>query len=412
MDNLTHTLAGVVSADLALWLFERVRPSRPPSRNFRTLALMTSALASNAPDIDFVYVGITGGKLGYLLHHRGHTHTLLGLLPLSALCVGLAVLIERMLGRRTSLRGAVGLFGFAVFGAFLHLCMDFSNNYGVHPFWPFDNRWFYGDTLFIVEPWLLLALAGGSMGALGRSMRVLIGVAMAALLALGWRGDYMGPGLAGALTVYAFGWLWWAQRAAPAGRLLGTVGVCLSFLGCSLWGRYAARSALAEALAADTELSVAELVSTPAPGNPFCWQVLAVQRSRTQYVVRQGLVASWPALLEARECAWQSEGNTAPLAPSALAVSSPRGYRVVWGPEFRAPIAELVQTLSGDCRAAAFARFARVPFWIRKGDATTLIGDFRYDRSPAVDFAELPLGGEAPCPRFEPPWTPPFDASG
>ncbi len=35
----------------------------------------------------------------------------------------------------------------------IHLALDFSNNYGVHPFWPVSNRWFYGDAIFIVEPW-------------------------------------------------------------------------------------------------------------------------------------------------------------------------------------------------------------------------------------------------------------------
>ena len=31
-----------------------------------------------------------------------------------------------------------------------HILLDYTNNYGVHPYWPFDNRWIYGDSVFIV----------------------------------------------------------------------------------------------------------------------------------------------------------------------------------------------------------------------------------------------------------------------
>jgi hypothetical protein len=28
----------------------------------------------------------------------------------------------------------------------------------VHPFWPLDNRWYYGDLIFILEPWIWVAI--------------------------------------------------------------------------------------------------------------------------------------------------------------------------------------------------------------------------------------------------------------
>ena len=40
----------------------------------------------------------------------------------------------------------------AVLAPLLHLALDFTNSYGVHPFWPVDNHWYYGDAVFIVEP--------------------------------------------------------------------------------------------------------------------------------------------------------------------------------------------------------------------------------------------------------------------
>ncbi len=33
----------------------------------------------------------------------------------------------------------------AVVGVLLHLGMDALNSYGVHPYWPLNNRWMYGD---------------------------------------------------------------------------------------------------------------------------------------------------------------------------------------------------------------------------------------------------------------------------
>src|SRR5688572_27706353 len=71
MDNLTHSLVGVALAHVAL-------PDTAP-RTRRGVFLAGGVLAANLPDIDLLYVGITPPPLGYLLHHRGHTHTLVGL---------------------------------------------------------------------------------------------------------------------------------------------------------------------------------------------------------------------------------------------------------------------------------------------------------------------------------------------
>lgn len=42
-----------------------------------------------------------------------------------------------------------------------HPILDTLNTYGVRWFMPFSGRWFYGDTLFIVDPWVWLILASG-----------------------------------------------------------------------------------------------------------------------------------------------------------------------------------------------------------------------------------------------------------
>jgi inner membrane protein len=46
-------------------------------------------------------------------------------------------------------------------GVLSHVFLDYLNNYGVRLLSPWSNQWFYGDTLFIVDPWLWLALGFG-----------------------------------------------------------------------------------------------------------------------------------------------------------------------------------------------------------------------------------------------------------
>jgi hypothetical protein len=86
--------------------------------------------------------------------------------------------------------------------------------------------------------------------------------------------------------------------------------------------------------------------------------------------------------------------------------NSDSGRSVVWRGEFRAPLSELSQLVEDDCRAAAAARFMRVPYWT--SGSPRILGDLRFDRSAALGFAELRLTPGLACPRYVPPWRPPF----
>ena len=187
MENVAHALAGLLLAEGAVAL--RRRRGAAPSARFGRLAYVASALANNVPDGDFVYSWITGGKLGYLLHHRGHTHTLL-----VAVALGLAVAAAVIAwGRR--LRGGEGagaedarwLLGLGALGPVVHVTMDAWNVYGVHPFWPLHAGWFYGDAVFILEPFLwALGIPPILFAARSRVLRALLGLILAAGLALPW----------------------------------------------------------------------------------------------------------------------------------------------------------------------------------------------------------------------------------
>ncbi len=43
-----------------------------------------------------------------------------------------------------------------------HPFLDWLNNYGMRSLLPFDSRWFYGDLLYIVDPFMWLFLGGAS----------------------------------------------------------------------------------------------------------------------------------------------------------------------------------------------------------------------------------------------------------
>jgi inner membrane protein len=132
--------------------------------NRRTaLATATMTLAAEAPDLDVF--GRFGGSVFAFAHHRGFTHSLLGLIPVCAVVVGFTYLVWRMRGRKTNdpdlpPRWAL-LFLLAYLAGLSHILLDYTNNYGVRPFWPFWEKWYSWDIVFIAEPLLWIALTAG-----------------------------------------------------------------------------------------------------------------------------------------------------------------------------------------------------------------------------------------------------------
>ncbi len=408
MDNLTHSLAGLIIGDAAVAL--RARFGSPASTRYRAAALTVAVLANNAPDLDFVYVGVTAGRLGYLLHHRGHTHTLVAVLPLALLCLALGTLFRRRSKEPLVASDYRHLAAIAVAGGVLHVLMDFGNNYGVHPFWPAYDGWFYGDAIFIIEPWLLIIAIGMAANvSTSRLLRAALCAGLGALLVLAWMNRLAGVWLASALTLAGLAWVAALWRASLRTRWLWGGSALVALWVILLATRQVARQNVRDALGGDPELALVDLVSTPAPGDPLCWSLLAVQVSGQSLVVRSAIASGWPWLSSAERCQVMNDGQTAPLVASSLPETARASRSVVFGPELSASRRELVRLEEQDCVAAAFLRFARVPFWLARDGRTELIGDLRFDRSSAVEFAELPLVPNAPCPRNVPPWLPPLE---
>lgn len=121
------------------------------------LATVTLTLAAEAPDLDVL--GRFRGPAFAFAHHRGFTHSFLGIPICAAVVVGFVYLIWRLRGRKIkdpNLPPRWGLlFGFACLAGLSHILLDFTNNYGVRPFWPFSEKWYSWDIVFIVEPVML-----------------------------------------------------------------------------------------------------------------------------------------------------------------------------------------------------------------------------------------------------------------
>jgi inner membrane protein len=399
MDNATHSLAAVLVAEGACV----VRGDRPDAARFRTAALWVSLLANNLPDLDFVYRNVTPGKLGYLLHHRGHSHTIVAATGLALVAFALVTGPLRLSGVRFEARDRRTLLSLALFGTLLHIGMDFQNNYGVHPFWPFDDRWYYGDFLYIVEP-LVWAFAVPVIALLARTRVATTCVVAGFGVAL----------LYGAVARHvpasqALGLLFVAACVAVAARTLsrrgrivlagaGWMAVTTAFFVASRAVR-AAVVASAERRFPETQL--VDVVRTPALGNPLCWSVIAIGTERDRYVARRSIVSLAPFVVSPRRC---GSGDPRVTAAPLAAVESSDG-RVLWRSEFRAPLAELRALSKAHCDAAAFLRYARAPFWF--DGAQEVIGDLRFDRGRGLGFAGMALSKSGACPPHVPPWTPP-----
>ncbi len=127
------------------------------------LATLTLTLAAEAPDLDVL--GRFGGPAFGFAHHRGFTHSFLGT-PLDAVVVtGFVYLVWLLRKRKThdpNLPPRWGLlFFYSCLAGLSHLLLDFTNNYGVRPFWPFQEKWYSWDIVFIFEPVMFVLLLLG-----------------------------------------------------------------------------------------------------------------------------------------------------------------------------------------------------------------------------------------------------------
>lgn len=200
-------------------------------------ATLAATLAAEAADLDMLW-GFAG-PVKEIQHHRGFTHTFLGAAVVAGAVVG-AIRAGHFVGEKQRARKRAAaeakvevtvpamdpapfppargpvpvprgrqpvrwgwLYATALIAALSHILLDWMNNYGVRPFYPFSARWYAGSLMFIVEPALLgilamalimpwlFGLADGEIGARrkpfrGRGWAIFALAACAALAGLRW----------------------------------------------------------------------------------------------------------------------------------------------------------------------------------------------------------------------------------
>lgn len=144
MDNLTHSLAGAILGQMGL-------------KTKTGLAMPTLIIAANLPDIDAVAVLLGGHQ--HLALRRGLTHGPIAMVLLPIILWAAMLSWDRWRPNELRLPVHKGwLLALAYIGTLSHPTLDWLNNYGIRLLEPFSSRWFYGDTIFIIDIWIWVAL--------------------------------------------------------------------------------------------------------------------------------------------------------------------------------------------------------------------------------------------------------------
>ncbi|HUD21584.1 MAG TPA: metal-dependent hydrolase [Acidobacteriaceae bacterium] len=274
MEPITHFMTG---ACLARAGFNR-------KAAYATLAM---TLAAEAPDLDVLWSA--NGPVAALQHHRGITHTLIGL-PFDGLIVLSAVWLVHLWRVRRA-RAEVNkpgtdasdadtsgsrdsviarpltvapvrwglLYGFVLIALLSHLLLDWTNNYGLRPFFPFNAHWYAASICFIFEPVLFAVLL---MALIAPALFALIGGEVGAR-----RETFRGRGWAiFALFAMVALWGWRAVEHNAAVQLASTAS----------YGPAETTGALAGSDSAQQIVSakILRVTASPYPGNPYRWHTV------------------------------------------------------------------------------------------------------------------------------------------
>ncbi|HEX2834818.1 MAG TPA: metal-dependent hydrolase [Thermoanaerobaculia bacterium] len=256
MDPLTHTLVGANLAGTRLG--GRTR-----------LAGAALVLGANLPDVDSIlyFTGHEDLALGF---RRGWTHGVLALLVLPFVQTALLLLYDRLRPHAHRRANPRWLLLLSALATLTHPALDWLNNYGLRWLMPFDGTWFYGDSVYIMDPWLWLILGVGWLANQRPTFSLITAwVVVSALLLYIVYGR--SPRYVLIVTVVAailFAAMWWrAPRPLAGGALiLGIV-----YVGA----RIGTHAATEQRVRAEIGAPVTKLMVAPLPIDPFRWDVVA-----------------------------------------------------------------------------------------------------------------------------------------
>lgn len=382
MDNLSHSVASLAAGAL----LHRSLPSENGNLRQHTrqrLMLAACWLAGNFPDLDLVLTPLLPAPLGYLLHHRGHTHTLLYALP-QALLLALLIFLLWPAARRLLKQSATARLGLLLCiaaGFALHLMMDYLNSYGIHPFYPFEARWLYGDMVFILEPvfWIAFGMPLAWMARL-RALKILLTALLIGVpLYFTTRGFLSWPSFAALLAMGAVLALVQQRRGehSRSGLLLSFV-FALAFVGVQHQASQRSKAMLAAQLrVADPATRVLDMAMSAFPANPLCWAFASVESNEAAgtYGLKRGIVSIAPDVVPVSAC---------PVALADAAAQQPVAAGIALFSQEQGDLHYLRRLRNENCHFDAWMRFARVPS-INAEQAT----DIRFASSPRGNFSTL-----------------------
>ena len=313
MDPLTHTLVG---SSLAQTRFGRV-----------SLGTATCVIGANLPDIDAATYFLGGDvALGF---RRGWTHGVLAMAVLPPLLAWVMYQLDRVRCRRAPAATPVPLgrlVGLSYVAVLSHQVLDWLNTYGIRLLMPFDGRWFYGDALFILDPWIWLLLGTAVLLAYSGSRLLAAGwIALGVIVTIGVTGI---PGLPVALRV-----LWCLGLALVVGlRVWGgfqprsqrVVTVCLVLAAAyvaALVGSLRLTRIEVVQWARDRGLKPTRIMVSPTPADPFRRDVLIADDRHYHW-----LTFDWLATERV-----QPRGGGAPIGDDHPAAAAALAAPGVWG---------------------------------------------------------------------------------
>ena len=283
MDPVAHTLVGVAMAEAGLKKCSR----------YATATLLVGA---NLPDIDAV--ALLWGSDTALYLRRGWTHGVLAMVLLPLLLAGAIWLWHRWRGYRepdTSPLPVGVILALSYLAVLSHPALDWLNTYGVRLLMPFDGTWFYGDTLFIVDPWVWLLAGAGVVLACSATPTALafwgIAGALASGLILATEIVPLGVKLLWLSGIGAIvGLRWWR----PSPWISQTIAQ-ISFAALVAYiGMAYGMARVAEQRVAEQDPKPRQVQANPMPGLPQSHRQIVVYEDRYRVVMADGQVLNIP----------------------------------------------------------------------------------------------------------------------
>lgn len=435
MDNITHSLFGIATAK-----FVNAKVNKNKDKRTTYFLYFISIFAANFPDLDILMSIVDPGPLGYLLHHRGHTHTFLYLIPQVLLLFGLSIFGFKIKDKKVILWGL----GLVSVNMVLHIFLDYQNSYGVHPFAPFNSKWFYNDNLFIIEPLLWFTMLPmlftpipplwkGELwtqgyGRIRKNVTwvLALGFFMMVLVAA-YRATYLSGFTFVMLGLIFIIYMSILNRKSDvtkslvalisAAVIMQTFAVARTLAYKSVYefeshSLHAKSVADTEALSktsrgenADLSVQTAEVVPkifdvilSPLPANPFCWKFLTVvSNQKTNYLIRTGVYQNSNFSLGAcPDAAYQRvhQGRNAHETNPVYVEST-----------YSSSLQMLTEDLGSEalnCKRDQWLQFVRAPF----REQMHVYKDLRFERES--NFTKIDVNDpKVRCVRFKVPWVPP-----